>query len=180
MNKKQIYILSLLLSLMFVIICMQQIFSKDIRNVALRNNGVKGFAEYKLSEEKYKVLLPREWEVETVGENIDGTELELKFNSDKINGNITILNNINNINEVDIIIFENVNNKKNYGYENGGVYWNIIDYNMKNNKEKFKNKCYFRKDSEGKVILINFKYNSSKYKPSMEVVLEEIVNNFRE
>jgi rRNA maturation endonuclease Nob1 len=147
--------------------------------VALRNNEVKDFYEYKLSEEKYKVLLPSNWSVEEVRENIDGKELELKFNSDKIDGKITILNNLNSINEIDEIMFKNANNKKYYGYENSVVSWNVIEYEVKENNNISKNKCYFRENNEGKVILINFKYNNSKCKPSMEVVFEEIVDNFR-
>lgn len=179
MNKKQIYILSLLLSLMFILVCMQQFFSEDIKKVALRNNGVNKFSEYKLNEGEYKVLLPGEWIVEEGMENVDETELEIRFNSDKIEGNITILNNLDSINKVDIRIFQNIHNKKYYEYKSNGVSWNVINYEVKENSNNFRNKCYFREDSEGKVILINFKYDDSKSKPSIEVVFEEIVDNFR-
>lgn len=179
MNKKQIYILSLLLSLMVVLVCMQKFFSEDIKKVALRNNGVNNFSEYTLNKGEYKVLLPGEWLVEERRENVDEKELEVKFNSDKIEGNITILNNLNSINKVDTMKFQNVNNKKHYGYKSNGVSWSVIDYEVKENSNTFRNKCYYREDSEGKVILINFKYDDSKSKPSMEVVFEEIVDNFR-
>jgi len=179
MNKKKIYILSLLLSLMVVLVFMQQIFSEDIRKVAMRNNGIKDFSEYKLNEGEYKVLLPREWSIEERRENIGENELEVKFNSDKIEGNIIILNDINSMEELNTIVFQNLNNKKHYGYESNGVSWNVIDYEVKENSNMFRNKCYFREYSEGKVILIIFKYDDSKYKPSMEVVFEEIVDNFR-
>ena len=179
MNKKQIYILSLLLSLMVVLIFMQQFFSEDIRKVAMRNNGIKNFTEYKLNEGRYKVLLPREWSIEDRRENIGENELEVEFNSDKIKGNIIILNDINSIEEVNTIIFQNLNNKKYYGYKSNGVSWNVVDYEVKENGYTFRNKCYFREYSEGKVILISFRYDEGKFKPSMEVVFEEIVGNFR-
>ncbi|MEG0856487.1 MAG: hypothetical protein RSG52_08405 [Terrisporobacter sp.] len=179
MNKKRLYILSLLLSLMVVIICMQQLFSKDIKKVALRNNGVKSFSEYNINEGDYKISLPENWLIEEGRENIGDKELEVNFNSDKVEGNIKILNKSYSMEEVDTKIFNNVNNKKHYKYNRDGLSWNVIDYEVKENSNTFRNKCYVRKYSEGKVILINFKYNDSKSKPSIEVVFEEIVNNFR-
>lgn len=178
MNKKQVYILSLLVSLMVILMFMQQFFSEDIKMVAMRNNGVKNFSQYRLDEGKYKVLLPGEWTIEESKENIDDKELEVKFNSDKIEGSINILNNLNSIDEVDKEVFKDVKNKKYYVYNENEVLWNVIDYEAKESNN-IRSKCYFREYSEGKVILINFKYDNSKYKPSMEVVFEEIVNNFR-
>lgn len=179
MNKKQIYILSLLLSLMVVLILMQRFFLEDIRKVAMRNNGVKEFFEYKLKEGEYKVLLPMEWSVEESREDIDEKEIEIEFNSDKVEGNITILNNTYSIKEMDASMFLDITNKKHYGYKSNGVYWDVIDYEVLENNNTFKNKCYFREYSEGKVILISFEYAKSKAKPSIEVVFEEIVDNFR-
>lgn len=179
MNKNRIYILSLLLSLMVVIVCMQQFFSEDAKKVALRNNGVKNFSEYKLNEGQYKILLPEEWLIEERRENIGDKELEVKFNSGKVEGYITILNKFYSMKEVDTEIFKNVSNKKHYGYKSNGVSWDVIDYEVEENGNAFRNKCYYREYSEGKVILINFKYDDGKSKPSMEVVFEEIVDNFR-
>ncbi|MGL5354286.1 MAG: hypothetical protein ACRDA5_13360 [Clostridium sp.] len=176
MNKKQIYILSLLISLMFVIVCMQQLFRNDIRKVAFRNNGVKNFHQYKINEGKYNILLPGEWLVEEE-ENIDGEKLEVRFNSNKIEGTINIISSLDNINEVDSKLLRNASNKKYYEYESDSELWKVIDYQVKENNNTFRNKCYFRKSSEGKVILINFKYVDKKNKPSMEVVFEEIINS---
>lgn len=160
--------------------CMQKIFSEDIKKVALRNNGVSTFTEHKLNGGEYKVLIPSEWSIEETRASIDEKELEVKFNSDKIEGNITILNNINSIDETHENMFKHVKNKKNYKYESNGVSWNVIDYEVKDNTNSFSNKCYFREYSEGKAILINFKYDNSKFKPSMEVVFEKIVDGFRQ
>lgn len=179
MNKKQIYILSLLLSLMVVLILMQRFFLEDIRKVAMRNNGVKKFSEYKLKQGEYKILLPIEWSEEEIIKNIDGKELEVKFNSDTIEGDLTILNNMDSINVLESSIFKNFNNVKYYTYEEFEVCWNVIDYEVYENGNTIINKCYFRDYHEGKVVLINFKYDEGKFKPSMEVVFEEIVNNFR-
>ena len=158
---------------------MRQVFSEDVRNVALRNNGVKSFTEYKLKQGEYKVLLPQEWIVKEERDNIDEKELEVEFNSDKIEGNITILNSLYSKDDIESIISKEWKNKRCYGYKSEGVLWNVIDYEVKEDSKTFTNKCYFREYSEGKVILIRFKYNSNKFKPSMEVVFEEIVNNFR-
>lgn len=178
MNKKQIYILSLLLSLMFVIACMGQIFSADIRKVAFRNNGVENFSEYLVNKGEYSILLPGEWLVEEE-RNIDDKGIDVKFNSNKIQGNINILNNLDNISEVDTKLLEGAIDKKYYEYESNGVSWNVIDYRVRDKNNTFENKCYFKECSEGKVILINFKYVDKKNKPSMEVIFEEIINNFR-
>lgn len=178
MNKKKVYILSLILLLMVVIMVMQQFFSEDIKKVAFRNNKVSAFTEYKVGNEKYKMLLPKEWTIEEERENIDEKELELRFNSDKIEGNITILNNFNSIDEVNSKIFKDVTHKKYYEYKNNNLTWNVVDYEVKENINNINHKCYFRKCSEGKVILIDFEYDNGKTKPSMEVVFEKIVDNF--
>lgn len=164
---------------MVVLAYMQQLFSEDIRKVAMRNNGASELSEYKLSEGEYKVLLPKEWSVEERRENIDGKELEVQFNSGKIEGEILMLNDLDSISEVDKSLFKNFNNRKYYRYEINEVSWNVLDYEVYENSNKFKNKCYFREYSEGKVILISFRYDEGKFKPSMEVVFEEIVGNFR-
>ncbi|MGL5086519.1 MAG: hypothetical protein ACRC68_12510 [Clostridium sp.] len=178
MNKKQIYILSLLISLMFVLACMQQIFSEDIRKVAFRNNGVKNFAQYSVNKGEYRVVLPEEWLVEEE-ESIDDKEIDVKFNSHKIQGDIKILNNLDSISEVDSKLLKDVINKKYYEYKSNGVSWKVIEYQVKDNDNTFENKSYYREFSEGKVILINFKYMDKKIKPSMKIILDEIINNFR-
>ncbi|GAA0086033.1 hypothetical protein UT300007_24720 [Clostridium sp. CTA-7] len=171
MNKKKIYIMALLLFLMFLILCMKNLFINDIRKVAISNNNIEKFNDHLLREGKYKVSLPEGWEIDEKNTSYN-SDINIIFNNkNNISGNISIITgdvediaeNIA-VNDAKIIVVDD------YDYT-----WNIVSIN----KEKFINKYYIRKYSEGKVLIIKYFYKSGKEKNSINVVFDTISKSFQ-
>ena len=171
MNKKKIYIMALLLFLMFLILCMKNLFINDIRKVAISNNNIEKFNDHLLREGKYKVSLPEDWEIDEENTSYD-SDINIIFNNkNNISGNISIIaGDVKDIteniaaNDAKIIVVDD------YDYT-----WNIVSIN----KEKFINKYYIRKYSEGKVLIIKYFYKSGKEKNSINVVFDTISKSFQ-
>ncbi len=171
MNKKKIYIMALLLFLMFLILCMKNLFINDIRKVAISNNNIEKFNDHLLREGKYKVSLPEGWEIDEKNTSYN-SDINIIFNNkSNISGNISIITgdvediteNIA-VNDAKIIVVDD------YDYT-----WNIVSIN----KERFINKYYIRKYSEGKVLIIKYFYKSEKEKNSINVVFDTISKSFQ-
>lgn len=170
MNKKKIYIITLLVILMFIIVCMKSLFMQDIKKVAISNNNIEKFDEYLLGEGEYKVSLPEGWEIDKRIESFN-SDININF-SDKnnIKGNISIVK--GNIEDISNSI---TNNKENIKIIEDNYIWHII--NVINNKTI--NKYYLRSYSEGKVLVIKYSYIKGKEKNSINVVFDSISMSFK-
>lgn len=178
-NKKKIYIFTVLLSLMFILVCMKQLFKNDIRKIALLNNEIRAFKEVDLENGKYKIVLPEKWSVNERNKNIDGVEFEATVNdNNKIDGTISILDGVNDLNNIPDTIFKDVKNRKYKVYDDYGVNWHVLEYKMPYDN-KYKNICYFREYSKGKILIISFHFDESQYKPSIKVAFDEVAKGFR-
>jgi hypothetical protein len=171
MNKKKIYIIVLLVFLMFLILCMKNLFINDIREVAISNNNIEKFNDHLLREGKYKISLPEGWEIDEKNSNYN-SDINISFNDkNNINGSISIIE--GNIEEVikGIAIRDySIKVIDDYDYT-----WNIICIN---DKKSINNKYYLRKYSEGKVLMIKYSYKVGKEKNSINVVFDTIAKSF--
>lgn len=170
MNKKKIYIITLLVILMFIIVCMKSLFMQDIKKVAISNNNIEKFDEYLLGEGEYKVSLPEGWEIDKRIECFN-SDININFSdNNNIKGNISIVK--GNIEDISNSI---TNNKENIKIIEDNYIWHII--NVINNKTI--NKYYLRSYSEGKVLVIKYSYIKGKEKNSINVVFDSISMSFK-
>lgn len=151
---------------MIIIILTSNLFKDKIENVALLNNNVDRFIEYKIGNDKvHTVLLPNGW-------NISETSISKEEFYLKINGLKDI------VCEVEIIngsLEENILNKEKYYSIKKINDWNVFEINNHNNIEK----CYIKNYSEGKILILKFSYNKNKQKESIDIVFDFIANGFR-
>ena len=64
MNKKQLIVTSILLSLMLILAIAQGFFKENFEQVILMDQGISEFKEYDFNGGKYTISLPSEWIVE--------------------------------------------------------------------------------------------------------------------
>lgn len=176
--KKQIRILTLLLFLMFTLLFMKDLFIEDIQNVALSNNNIQSFTEYKLGEDLYSISLPSGWIVEN--EYIESELFKAKItDGNTLFADISIISNTESVDS----IFNNIINEKNIdgvqSYSESAVRWNVLYYESSKKNDIYMNRCYLREYSEGKVLIIDFSLKKKDYKPSIVVVLDKIVKSFK-
>ncbi|WP_459832712.1 hypothetical protein [Clostridium carnis] len=165
---------------MFVIVCMASIFSDDIRKIAFSNNNINSFKEYKVGEENNEVLLPEIWSIESQENNIDGKSLKVKIkDNNSMKGEIIILDSKKDIEVLSDEVGNEGKNRTCYSINENNDNWKIIYYENNDNKTNYKNKCYLKKYSEGKILMITFKFKEADYKPSINVTLDEIAKTFR-
>lgn len=170
MNKKQLMVTSVLISLIFVLVIAQSFFSNNFESSGLNQKSNSTFTEYKISNEQYVISIPSEWLVQE--ENNEGAYISeiMRFNGkkDNIDGMLQVINT-----NADVEVFAN-NDFKNQSlkysdsevikYEdtqNDGV---LIKYNTDiKNGYKYKNECYYIKLSENQIakVLFNIKYNNN-------------------
>lgn len=167
MNKKKIYIITLMVFLMFLIVCMKNLFINDIRKVAISNNNIEEFDVYLLREGKYKISLPIGWEID----DNSNSYININFTDGKdIHGNIFITND-----EIESICNDITINKDDIKIVEDDSTWYII-----NKKEDDTiNKYYLRNYSEGKVLMIKYSYIKGKEKNSINVVFDNISKSFQ-
>jgi len=169
-NKKIIYLMSLLSFLMLTILGMKNLFIEDIKEVAISNNNIEKFNYYLLGEGNYKILLPEDWVIKENHPN-SNKELDVDFSDNKnIEGEVFIL-------ERDLEESINFVLNEDYGeiFRNSNEDWNIVEVN----RDNYINKYYIKQYSEGKVLVVKYSYQKGKIKNSMKVVFDKISNSFQ-
>lgn len=169
MNKKIIYILSLLLILMLTINGMKYLFIEDIKQVAISNN-VEGFNDHLLSLGNHKITLPIGWNINDNTSNTGDTNI-LFGNGININGKISIVNG-----ELEDYLekYQDLPNEV-VSLEGSNYHWKIADKKEESNIIKY----YLTQYSEGKVLIVEYSYNKGKIKNSMKIVFDKISDSFK-
>lgn len=170
MNKKQLMVTSVLISLIFVLVIAQSFFTENFENTSLNQKSSSQYTEYKISDEQYVILIPSEWLVQE--ENNEGAYISkiMRFDGkeDKIDGMLQVINT-----KADVEAFAN-NDFKNQSLQysdsevtkykdtqNDGI---LIRYNTSiKNGYKYKNQCYYIRLSENQIakVLFNIKNDES-------------------
>jgi len=182
MNKRQLIVTSILLSLMLLLAITQIFFKDNFEQVIFMNQGISEFKQYNVDHGKYIISLPNEWVVDQ--KEYEGQYVSYKLNfkdkNNKISGLMEVINTKEDLNvfaEKDlgnqyldyynsaITSFKNSNNS--------GV---LVQYEttIKNGFD-FKNECYYLTLEEGKTIKILFNLNEQSYKESMKTILNAII-----
>ena len=186
MNKKQLIVTSILLSLMLILAITQGFFKDNFEQVILMDRGMSEFKEHDFDGGKYVISLPSEWtidEKENEGQYVS-YKLNFKDKNNKFNGLIELINTKedleafaeNDLNNQyleyynsDITPFKNPNNS--------GV---VVQYEttIKNGYD-FKNECYYLNLEKGKTIKILFNLNEKSYKENMKMILNSIISSIK-
>jgi hypothetical protein len=186
MNRKQLIVTSVLLSLMLLLAITQRLFKDNFEQVIFINQGISQFKEYSFDNNKYSLSLPNEWivdEKENQGQYIS-YKSNFKDKNNKISGVVEVINTKEDLNvfaendlnnqclvyyNSEIIPFKNSNNS--------GI---LVEYqtSIKNGYE-FKNECYYLNLEEGKKVKILFNLNEKSYKENMNTILNAIVSSIK-
>ena len=186
MNKKQLIVISILLSLMLILAMTEGFFKDNFEQVVLMDRGISNFREYNFYEGKYIISLPSEWvvdEKESQGQYVS-YKLNFKDKNNKINGLVEL---INTKEDLDVFAENDLNNQY-LDYYNSGVipFKNsnnsgvLVQYEttIKNGYD-FKNECYYLKLEEGKTIKILFNLKEKDYKENMETIFNTIISSIK-
>jgi hypothetical protein len=186
MNKKQLIVTSILLSLMLILVIMQGLFKENFEQVVLIDQGISKFKEYNFEENKYVISLPNDWtidEKESKGQYVSYT-LNFKDKSNKLKGSLQVINTKEDLN----VFAENDLNNQSLEYYNSEV----IPFNSSNNSGilseyetsikngyDFKNECYYLNLGEDKAIKVSFNLKKSEYKENMKTIFNAIISSIK-
>lgn len=186
MNKKQLIVTSILLSLMLLLVITQGLFKNNFEQVVLIEQGIHEFKEYDIEEGKYIISLPSEWvveEKESKGQYVS-YKLDFKDKNNKINGVLEIINTKEELN----VFAENDLNNQYLEYFNSEVIPFKNSYNsgvlaqydttIKNGYD-FKNECYYLNLEEGKTIKVLFNLKEKEYKENMKAIVNTIISSIK-
>jgi hypothetical protein len=186
MNKKQLIVTSILLSLMLILAITQGFFKNNFEQVVLMDKGISEFKQCDFDEGKYIISLPSEWivdEKESEGQYVS-YKLNFKDKNNKFNGLVEV---INTKEDLDVFAENDLNNQylEYYNSEvksfknsnNSGV---VVQYEttIKNGYD-FKNECYYLNLEEGKTIKILFNIKEKDYKENMKTIFNTIISSIR-
>ncbi|EKQ56014.1 MULTISPECIES: hypothetical protein [unclassified Clostridium] len=186
MNKKQLIVTSILLSLMLILAITQGFFKENFEQVVLMNQGISEFKEYHFNENEYTISLPSEWSVDEK-ESKDqyvSYRLDFKDKNNKLTGLLEVINTKEDLN----VFAENDLNSQYLEYynsevmpfknsSNSGV---LAEYetSVKNGYE-FKNECYYLNLEKGKTIKVLFNLKAKDYKDNMKTIINTIISSIK-
>lgn len=186
MNKKQLAVTSILLSLMLILAIAQGFFKDNFEQVVLINQGISKFKEYNFDENKYVISIPSEWAIddtESKGKYVSCT-LDFKDQSNKLRGSLQVINTKEDLN----VFAENDLNNQYLEYYNSEV----MPFNNSNNSGvlvqyetsikngyDFKNECYYLNLGEGKTVKVSFNLKTNDYKENMKTLFNTIIASIK-
>ena len=186
MNKKQLIVMSVLISLMLILAITQGLFKVNFEQLVLMDKGKSDFEKYDFNEDKYVISLPSEWLVEETENNDQYVSYKLSF-KDKNNKITGLLEVINTKEDLEVFAENDLSNQylKYFNTEiipfknpnNAGV---LVQYetSIKNGYD-FKNKCYYLNLEDGKTIKVLFNIKKSESREDMNILLNTIISSIR-
>lgn len=187
MNKKQLLVTSILLSLMLILAITQVFFHEKFQQVALVDQGISQFKEYNFDEGRYVISLPDEWTVdekESKGQYIS-YKVNFKDGNNKLTGSVEVINTKTDLSvfsesdlknqtlqysNLEVMPFKNANNS--------GV---LSQYNTKiKNGYEFKNECYYLNLEDGQIVKVLFNLKEKDYKENINTVFNKIVSSIKQ
>jgi hypothetical protein len=184
MNKKQLIVTSILLSLMLMLAVAQGFFKENFEQVVLMDQGISDFKEYNLDEDNFVISLPSGWTVEEKQSKGQYVSYELKFKDNRVNGFVQVINTKEDLN----VFAENDLNNQYLEYYNSEVmpFENstnsgmLVQYETSiRNGYDFKNECYYLNLEEGKTIKVLFSFKEKDYKENMKTIFNSIISTIK-
>jgi len=186
MNKKQLIVMSILLSLMLILAIAQRFFKQEFEQVVLMDQGISDFKDYEFEAGKYTISLPSEWIVEekkSEGQYVS-YKLSFKDKDNKLNGLMEV---INTKGDLGVFAETDLNNQylEYYNSEimpfknssNSGV---LVQYDTSiKNGYNFKNQCYYLNLEDDETIKILFNLKESSYNKNMSTLFNTIISSIK-
>jgi len=186
MNKKQLIVTSILLSLMLILAITQYFFKNDFEQVILINQGISELKEYNFDEGKCVISFPSEWIVEEKENQgiLSSHKLNFKDKNNKINGLVEVINTKEDLGvfaekDLNNQYFEYYNSQM-IPFRNSNNSGMLVEYetSIKNGYD-FKNKCYYLDLEEGKTIKVLFNVKDKFYNENMNIIFNTIISSVR-
>lgn len=183
MNKKQLIVTSVLVSLMLILVITQSLFKENFEQVSINGNGVNKSIGYNI-EDDYMISLPEEWNVEQ--EESEGGYISYTANfKDKNNKSAGALYVINTDSDVKSFAERDLKNQS-LEYSNlemipfkSKSYFGIqakYDTSIKNGYN-FKNTCYYLDLGNKKIVKVLFNCKSNQYNENEKMVFDSIISS---
>lgn len=186
MNRKQLAVTALLLSLMLILVTTQNFFEKNFKQVILIEKEIKNFNQYNFNENKNSISFPNGWiveEKECLG-NYVSNEINFKDQNNEVTGVFQLINTNGNLE----VYAENQLNNQSLEYYNSEV----TTFTNSNNSGTllkyetsirggydFKNECYYLNLEEGKIIKVLFNIKRDKYDQNIKIVINKIIESIK-
>lgn len=183
MNKKQLIVTSVLVSLMIILVITQPLFKEKFEQVSINANGANKSIGYNI-EDGYVISLPEEWNIEqeeNAGEYISYAA-KLKDNNEKTTGTLYI---INTDDDVKSFAERDLKNQS-LEYSNlemtpfkSKTYYGIqakYDTSIKDGY-KFKNTCYYLDLGNKKIAKVLFNCKLDRYNENEKMVFDSIISS---
>ncbi|SFC67849.1 hypothetical protein [Clostridium uliginosum] len=183
MNKKQVIVMSILVSLMLVLGITQSFFKQTFTEVALVENGITEFNEYNFEEGKYSFSLPNEWIVSEKQnkEQYISYKADFKDKENKITGYLQVIDTQNDLGVFAESDLKNLplsyRNEQIMPFKIENVSGILSQYKTTVEKDYIlENVCYYLNSDDGKIIKVLFNIKEDCYKENIKTVFNTIVS----
>lgn len=184
MNKKQITVTGLLISLMLLLAITQGFFVDNFSRVNVMENNPKS-NEY--SFEGYSIAFPSKWVINEEEKKNEYISYNIKFNSEDniITGLVQVINTNQDIKDY----AEKDTKKQSLEYSNNEItpfedYGSIgvlSKYNTNiNNGYSYINECYYIRGINGQMIKVLFNISKDKYKSAIDKECKDIIASIKQ
>ena len=183
MNKKQLIVTSVLVSLMLVLVMAQRLFKDKFEQVSINDNGVSKSIDYNL-EDNYVIALPEEWNVfekESGGDYISYTA-DFKDKDNNVAGIIYVINT-----DTDVKTFAE-RDLKNQSLEYSNLeltpvkvkgHLGVLSQYNTNIRDgyNFKNTCYYLELGNNKILKVLFNCKTGSYDEDKKEIFDSIMSS---
>lgn len=182
MNKKQLIVTSVLVSLMIILVITQSLFKEKFEQVSINANGANKSIGYNI-EDGYVISLPEKWNIEQEENEGEYISYTANFNdNNKTAGTLYVINT-----DTDVKSFAE-RDLKNQTLEYSNLemipfksksYYGIqakYDTSIKDGY-KFKNTCYYLDLGNKKIAKILFNCKSDGYNENEKMVFDSIISS---
>lgn len=183
MNKKQIMISTLLLSLIMCLVLIQGFFDNNFSRLLLKDNNMGQYKEYSIEGTKYKLSIPERWIVNKINNNLF-CQIEIKDVENDILGYFQIIDTKSSVdalanNYIENLLLPPKGEKIN---KFSGSNWSgksIVYTTTISNGYSYNNNIYYIELCNGNIGKLTFLVKQDKYKNNMKIIFDNIVDSIR-
>lgn len=187
MNKKQLGVTIILISLMIVLVGAEKVFNSRIKLVALMNNNISELKRYEALDGKYVYDIPEGWQIREKNYPGDYIIYSNEFLSDEMGlvGYVQVISTNNSIKNIinedkSILKSENITGYKVSQEKSKDREIQKIEYNNDSDKKTYMNVAYYIDLGDNRVGKISFACDKNKYKENYNTIFKVILESFKE
>lgn len=183
MNKKQIMISTLLLSLIMCLVLIQGFFDNNFSRLLLKDNNMGQYKEYSIEGTKYKLSIPERWIVNKTNNNLF-CQIEIKDVENDILGYFQIIDTKSSVdalanNYIENLLLPPKGEKISRFSGNNWSGKSIVYTNTISNGYSYNNNIYYIELCNGNIGKLTFLVKQDKYKNNMKIIFDNIVDSIR-